>query len=107
MTDYNKTSKVLLDELKQKRPEVSVRVTWEIDPYYEWDGDGELLEDMIAHNVDVKALTIINGVLLEGVASLGGCYSNEDGSHDPEIHGYFPQLLEEALEDLDSQIAKI
>lgn len=52
-----------------------------------------------AYDVDVKATAIVNGEMVEGCASLGGSYFQAD---EPigDVHGYLPQMLKEAAEEL-------
>lgn len=102
------TQHELIEELRRTRPDVAVKVTWEEDPYYSWDGDGpDPVEDgFLPYNVTVTAMAICKGNLIEGHDHLGGCYSKL-GEHCPEIHGYFPQMLEEALEALDINLALV
>ncbi len=89
------------------RPDIAIVVTRTRDENFQWDGDGpDPAEDGFdAYDVDVKAFSIRNGQLLEGSASLGGSYFRED-EPTAEIHGYLPQMVEEAVEELDALIAK-
>jgi hypothetical protein len=101
--DHNKTSAELIEQLRTERPDVTVSVTWEHDPYCAWDGDGPDPEEdgLVAHDVCVSVRAIRRGELVEGTAYLGACFSPLGGPHCPEVDGYFPQLLEEALQELD------
>ena len=94
---------MLLDSLREKRPDIAVTVEWEIDHSFKWDGDGPDPEEegLFPHDVVVTATAIRNGKIVEGYAYLVGCYSPFGGPHCPDIHGYFPQMLEEALSELD------
>jgi hypothetical protein len=57
---------------------------------------------------DVIATTIHNGVLVEGRSSLGGSWYREDDTSEcaQEIGGYLPQMIDEALEEMDAQLPK-
>ena len=99
----------IIAKLTSERPDVAVSVTWESDKHFCWDGDGPDPADdgLVAHDVTVTARTIRAGKMIEGIACLGGCYSEFLGPHCPMIHGYFPQKLEEALQELDNALAKL
>jgi hypothetical protein len=96
---------VILANLKKIAPDISFKTTWTPDPNFRWDGDGPdpAEEGYQAYDVDVFARAIVNGEIVEGRNSLGGSYSTP-GEHDPDIHGYLPQMLEEATAELQSQV---
>jgi hypothetical protein len=108
MNATTKTRAELLAALVLERPEVCITVEWATDDYYTWDGDGPdpvtYDDPQYPHDVTVTARTIRGGKMIEGCAHLGGSYSPMDGPHCPEIHGYFPQMLDEALDELDDQL---
>lgn len=97
--------------LKKVAPNIAITTEWEEDPHFVWDGDGpDPAEDgFIAHNVDVFARAIVGGETVEGRASLGGTYARS-GEQDPDVSGYFAQMVAEALDELadeaDGQIKK-
>ncbi len=97
-----------IDKLRASRPDVAIMVRRERDESFVWDGDGPDPEDedFYAYDVDVLACSIRNGTLYEGTASLGGSYFKED---EPigEIHGYLPQMVEEAVKELDEVLAAL
>ena len=93
-----------IEALRKTRPDTAIAVEWEIDPYFRWDGDGPAPWDEAAHNVTVTASAIREGRLVVGYACLGRCYSPIGGPHCPEVHGYLPQLIEEALQKLDGEL---
>lgn len=97
----------LIEELRQSHPDVHISVVWSPDPNYVWDGDGpDPLDDgYVPHDVAVTATTIVEGEMIEGNAYLGGCYEKL-GEPDPEIHGYFEQMLKEALVELGREIER-
>lgn len=90
------------------RPDVAVQVSRELDSYHSWDGDGPdpRNDGYSPYTVTVKAMTIRNGVLLEGVAYLGACYFLPE---EPigDVHGYLPDMLAEALTELDNATRRI
>lgn len=92
-----------LEQIKLARPEIAVTVTWEHDPDFEWDADGPdpQGEGYLPYNVTVTAYRVANGDLIRGQAHLGGCYSANGGQDDPEVSGYLPQLVREAVSELD------
>lgn len=106
-TKENETGREMIERLKRERPGVSISVLWEVDDYYTWDGDGpDPIEDgLFPHTVQVTAAAIIDGVMITREAYLGGCYSEWGGPRCPEVHGYLPQMIEEALEELDKALA--
>lgn len=87
--------------LKEVAPNIAFKVRWDQDPNFRWDGDGPdpADEGYIAYDVTFSAKAIEDGELISGEAYLGGSYS-KPGEHDPDVHGYLPQKLDEALEDL-------
>lgn len=87
--------------LKKVAPSISFSVFYTIDHNFRWDGDGPdpVDEGFDAYDVDVYARTVVDGDILEGRASLGGTYE-KPGTKDPDIGGYLPQMLEEAVDEL-------
>ncbi len=103
MTDRTDT----LDTLRRERPEVAIVTEWEYDPDAVWDGDGPEPEGMSPCVVTVKAVTVVNGNLVEGFAYLGGVWEDPTEVHDQEIGGYFPQMAEDAIAELDENLAAL
>ena len=97
----------LITELSTVAPLVHISTTWEEDPYCTWDGDGDdpSADGYLAHDVTVTAMRIDRGAMRESESHLGGSYSQYHGPHCPDIHGYFPQMAEEALEELGESTA--
>lgn len=93
--------------LKRLAPSVIFSVSAEIDPCYRWDGDGPdpVENGFDAYDITVKALTIDCGTIREGEAYLGGSYFEPD-EPTGEIHGYLLQMLEEAAEELQKELAR-
>ncbi len=90
-----------LETLKEIAPSIALEQGRTIDEYYQWDGDGPdpAEEGYAAYYVTVKATAIVNGSKISGNDSLGGCYY-QHGETIGEIHGYLPQMLESAIEEL-------
>lgn len=84
-------------ELRKLAPSVCFSASREVDPYFTWDGDGEdpVNNGYTPYDVDVTASVIVGGVLVQETDSLGGCYFMDD---EPigDIHGYLPQMIQEA-----------
>jgi len=92
-------------DLRKIAPNLSFSTHWQEDPDYAWDGDGPdpASQGMVAHDVRVIARAIFNGIMAEGREHLGGCYDLPD-KRDPDVHGYLPQMLEEATQELAGQV---
>jgi len=93
----------VLAELKKIIPGVAISTAWDEDPNFRWDGDGPdpAEEGFVAYDVTVTARAIVAGEIVEGNDYLGGSYS-KPGEHDPDVHGYFLQMLDQALWELSS-----
>lgn len=90
--------------LKELAPNVSFTDSKEVDEDEVWDGDGPDPQDegFTPYAVTWTATTIHQGNELEGNAYLGSCYMKDE-----EIgacHGYTPQKLEEAAQELKDQL---
>lgn len=105
----------MISELKASRPNVSITVTAEYDDDHVWDGDGnDPAEDgFICACVTVSASLIHEGEIHAGESHLGGSYAkdladfnihSDDEGSDYNIHGYFPQMMDEALAELDRSL---
>lgn len=98
----------LIQALKLSRPDIAISVTRSRDESFRWDGDGPDPEDegYVAYDIDVTAITIRSGEILEGRDSLGGSYWSPD---DPigEVGGYLQDMVETAVEELDQAIARL
>jgi predicted house-cleaning noncanonical NTP pyrophosphatase (MazG superfamily) len=95
------TPRAIFEKLYQIAPDIKFGVYWEEDPYFDWDGEGPdpKLRGYLPHNVDVTASVRIEDKIFRGSKSLGGVYEKEY-VEDEDIHGYLPQMLKEALEEL-------
>jgi hypothetical protein len=100
-----KHSHECIEELRVSRPDVAITIERELDPYFSWDGDGPDPRDegYSPYTVTVMAIAIRNGELLTGDDSLGGCYYRPNEPID-DVHGYLPQMVEEAVDELNAQI---
>lgn len=94
-------------KLAVERPDVAFRVERDLDETFVWDGDGpDPVEDgYYPYDVTVTAFTIRNGEVIEGTSTLGGSYYGYD-EEIGEVHGYLPQMVDEALAELDKELAK-
>jgi len=94
--------KRIIAQLARLAPHVHIATEWQEDHYFAWDGDGPdpTTYGYYPHDVTVTAMKIDRGKLLEAESCLGGSYSEPGGPHCPDCHGYFPQMVEEALEEL-------
>ncbi len=99
-----RSGRQMIEQLKLSRPDVAITITRFEDPI-PWDGDGPdpSEEGFTCYTFDVTASTILNGEMIEGSASLGSCWYRADDDSDTarEIGGYLPQMIDEALEELD------
>lgn len=100
--DFAVTPKGILNGLKRIAPNVEVEILWEEDPNFVWDGDGpDPVDDgYVAYDVSVKVTAVTTDEEgFEGANYLGGVYELP-GVEDPDIHGYFTGMLQEALQEL-------
>jgi hypothetical protein len=93
--------------LKEFAPNVVCCSHAELDDGFVWDGDGPdpTEEGYYPHTVYVTVKAIANGEIVEGVAALGGSYYQHDEPLD-DIHGYLPQMLQEAVAELEDKLAR-
>ena len=94
-----------IETLRASRPDVAITVSRAIDTNFRWDGDGPdpYLDGYDPYDVTVRASTIQAGELIEGESTLGGSYFKRDEPFN-ELHGYLPQMVEEAVEEMDALI---
>ena len=100
------TSTAIMKKLREIAPSIHFEAEYSVDVHAKWDGDGPdpIDEGMNAYYVDVFARAVVGGKSLTGQSSLGGVYEFPN-KHDPDIGGYLPQMLEEAVNDLRSILA--
>lgn len=88
------------EQLVAIAPSIEFSVSWSPDHDGRWNekewGDQGEVE---CFNVDVSARAIVRGKMLEGNGYLGGCWE-VPGDFDPDIHGYLPQMLQGAIDEL-------
>lgn len=99
-----------IEQLKISRPDIVIEVTRIADHDTRWDGDDPIGDEFDCFDHEVTAYTIRNGVRIEGTATLGGSWYDLD-DHDAhnqaciaEISGYLPQMIDEAIDELDAQL---
>lgn len=95
----------LIAELAKVAPSIAIETTWEKDTDARWDMDPSCgdPDDFTAWQSEVRASAIVNGQLVSGSAYLGGTwikYGESPAKVNPEISGYLPQMIDEALQDL-------
>lgn len=82
-------------------PSVALSVHREHDPDAVWDGEGPDPVE-IGYNpyvVVVRAITVMKGEIVEGSAHLCSSYYKPDEDIGM-VHGYLPQMIGEALQEL-------
>lgn len=89
-------------------PSIAIETIWSHDEDAEWDIEDPSLDpdDFQAWQSEVRASAIVSGKLLSGSAYLGGTwerFGDHPSKSNPDISGYFPQMLDEALADLANQ----
>lgn len=102
----------LLARLALLAPSVSIETIWEHDADCrdirkdcDMPADTDP-DDWQAWQSEVRASAIVGGKLLTGSAYLGGTwekYGENPAEVNPEISGYLPQMIEEALRELGQQ----
>jgi hypothetical protein len=97
------TADQIFQNLKTLAPNIAFTVYRELDPLFEWDGEGPAPANLDAYDIFVKATTIENGEIITGETNIGGCYMRED-EEIGDVHGYLPQKLDEAADDLKTQL---
>jgi hypothetical protein len=95
------TANDILAELKRLAPSVAFSATDAPDDDGVWDGDGPdpIEYGLTPREVTVTAMAIVGGEAFRGNAYLTGCYLGH-GERLGDIHGYLPQMLDEAADDL-------
>jgi hypothetical protein len=91
-------------------PSIHLETIWSFDEDARWDIDDPELdpEDFTPWQSEVRATCIHNGQFVTGHAYLGGTwekYGDSPEKSNPDISGYFPQKAEEALSELQKQLA--
>jgi hypothetical protein len=95
----------LRDTLRTLAPSVCFQLQRSPDEDTRWDGTGPdpIENGYRPYDVDVIAITIIQGQIVRGDSSLGGSYYQED---EPLglVHGYLYQMLDVAAEKLSESV---
>jgi hypothetical protein len=110
MTTTNEiTTAQLLEEIAILAPSVAVEVRWEKDRDADWKDlpDECDPDDFECWQSEVVASAVISGKLVSGSDALCGTwmrYGEHPAKYNPEISGYFPQMLKQALIDLGMQV---
>jgi hypothetical protein len=106
MATSKTSASAILKELKGIAPSIAFGVDYEVDPNFVWDGDGPdpREEGFEAYDIDVSATAVEDGKMVVGHGYLGGSYERP-GEFDPDIGGYLPQMLQEAVQDLATQVS--
>ncbi len=112
MPDYSGTMKTpanLFAALRAAAPSIAIEILWEHDddihPDIRKDCDFEDADpnDWQAWRSEVCASAIVNGCMETGSAYLGGTWEKAGDNpavSNPDISGYLPQMIEEALRKL-------
>lgn len=109
--DYMETT-LLLERLAAVAPQIAIETIWQYDHDEPWEGDwtkGEDQADWQCWQSEVRASAICAGQLIEGSAHLGGTwekYGDCPSRTNPDISGYLPQMIDEALDELKLQCPK-
>lgn len=93
--------------LKKVAPNIRFSTDWTEDESYVWDGnpnDDPTEFGYVAYDVDIFATAIVNGEEVVGSSSLGGVY-NKPQEKDSDVHGYLPQMLKEAAEEIEKEVS--
>ena len=81
----------ILSQVKHLAPSVAFSVTRSLD--------NPPKSGYRTYDVDIEAVVVIAGELVEAGSSLGNC-EYKDGEPIGDIHGYLPQKLQEAAQNL-------
>ena len=96
-------------ELRISRPDVAISVEREIDTYAFWNEkefDGPKPDGVYPYTFTVTAATIRNGTMYTGQGTLSASWCAAD-EQDDDIHGYLPDMIDEALGELDKKLAAL
>lgn len=95
----------ILEKLKKVAPHILVDIDWTVDSTHRWDFPGPDPADAgyVAYSVDVSAEAIVDGEQVDGHDYLGGVYEKPYEEFDPDVHGYFLDMVDSAIDDLGEQ----
>lgn len=90
------------------RPDLAVQVIRHYDLHHQWDGDSPdpKHDGYLAYTVEVRVAAIKIGRVFSVSIYLGGSYYKPD-ELTGDVHGYFPDMLSEGIDELDAMIAKV
>jgi hypothetical protein len=104
----------LLARLAALAPSISIQTIWEHDTdlhdirkYCDMPPD-TCPADWQAWQSEVRAVAIVGGKEVSGSAYLGGTWeraTDHPAKSNPEISGYLPQMIQEALQELRPQLS--
>lgn len=96
----------MIEALKTERPDVVISITRSRDELTPWQGPEPSEDGYTCYVWDVVARTIRHGEMIEGRASLSGSWYRDDDTSDTaqEIGGYLPQMIDQALEELNLEL---
>ena len=100
-------AEAIFARLKVLAPGIAFTMSRKQDPHpRRWNGGGNdpRRSGFVCCDVMVKAQMIVEGEKVKGMASLGDSYYKPDEPVINDMHGYLPQKLEEAIEELQTQI---
>jgi hypothetical protein len=99
--------KIIFDKLRQLAPSLSVQVIWTHDDYSRFAEVRHCCKGgpskWQAWNSEVRATIIDDGHIISGKSYLGGTWERANrhpSKSNPNISGYLPQMVEEALQEL-------
>lgn len=95
-----------IEALRRTYPDIAISVSRSVDYSCVWNGDSPdpVLEGYIPHDIEVTTTKIHRGCLIVGSAYLGSSYY-QPGEPIGDIHGYLPQMVDEAMDDLTAKLA--
>lgn len=104
-TQTNTDHDLRLAALAKAAPFIAVETIWSHDDSARWDFEDPSMQedDYQAWQSEVKVSAIVAGQMVSGSAYLGGTwekFGDNPRESNPDISGYFPQMLDEALEEL-------
>jgi hypothetical protein len=100
--------KGLKSKLANVAPHIQFSTSRSEDHSFQWDGDGPdpKLRGYHPYDVTVSARVIAGGEIVEGNAYLGGSYYRRTQATG-DVHGYLPQMLDEALDALHMKLENL
>jgi hypothetical protein len=95
-----------IEALRQSHPFIHIAITREHDVNDVWDGENQLGPEYVSYLYTVTASRIVDGLLFEGRAYLGSCWYKPNDRSDcaREISGYLSDMVDDAIEALDTHI---